>query len=91
MIILTTDVRPSSITIRIILPRTPLAPDKLQELLDALEGFFWQIPIEINGIITLGLDAAGDLDKFQARFQQFIFRCRLNICPALRFGLELEY
>lgn len=84
-------VRPTSITVKIVLPRTPLSPEKLDALLEALEGFFWQVPVIINGIITLGLDAWGNADRSQARFQQFVFQCRMNFCPALRFAIELEY
>ena len=86
------ELKPAGIIVRIYLPRhQPLEEKWMLRLCESLEGTFWIPPLECGGIMTIWLDAVGDIGAFHERLRLYFAFLRQKIYPGLRFEVEFQY
>lgn len=68
-----------------------LFPQQIALLRQKLTEFFFHLPGEYNGYITVSADVSGHLGQQARRIQLLIYQLRLQISPALQFELSFSF
>lgn len=68
-----------------------LLPQQIAFLRQKLTEFFYRLPGEYNGSITVTADISGHLGQQARRIQLLIYQLRMQISPALQFELSFSF